>query len=103
MSSDSQRPLTNGHVASKSGARKNLQELSDELKAAIYKAEFHGDMMLGDPQVAVTSVWNDIHSIFSRKNAGKVGELISKLATGHGVDVRPSSSFVIRLFVRNHH
>lgn len=38
--------LTNGYVAPKFGALKDVQVLSDELKAAIYRAEFNGDMWI---------------------------------------------------------
>lgn len=94
MSTDSQRPLvngqTNGHVNGrtiKSG--QTVEELNSELGAAAkdYRAEFHGDQLIGDKQIVPTGTWLDIRDVMTWSNAKQIWEVLSKMMTGQGLDV----------------
>ena len=72
MSSESQRSLVNGHVnAHTINSGKNVEELNRELGAAAkdYRAEFHGNELLGDKQIVTTGTLFDIRNVFTWCNA----------------------------------
>ena len=94
MSSESQRPLVNGHTnghtngpAVRSG--KTVEELNNELGAAAkdYQTAFHGDELLGDKKIVPTGTLLDIRDVFTWGNAKQIWEVLSKMITGQGLDV----------------
>ena len=94
MSVQSQRPLVNGHTNGLANGRpvrlgKTVEELNSELKAAAqdYQAEFHGDELLADKQIATTGTLLDIRDVFTWGNAKQIWEVLSKMVAGQGLDV----------------
>ncbi|KAF6236436.1 hypothetical protein HO173_005217 [Letharia columbiana] len=99
MSSESQRPLVNGHISGHANGRtiklgKMVEELNMELGAAAkdYQAEFHGDELLGDRQTVPTGTLLDVRDVFTWGNARQIREVLSKMVTGQGLD-REQSGF----------
>ena len=94
MSSESQRPLVHGHTNGHANGRtiksgQTVEELNSELGAAAknYRAEFHGDQLLGDKQIVPTGTWLDIRDVMTWGNAKQIWEVLSKMMTGQGLDV----------------
>ena len=94
MSSDSQRPLVNGHTNGHANGRtiksgQTMEELNSELGAAAknYQAEFHGDELIGDKQIVSTGTWLDIRDVMTWGNAKQIWDVLSKMMTGQGLDV----------------
>lgn len=94
MSSESQRHLVNGNTNGHANGRtvksgKTVEELNSELGAAAknYQPEFHGDELLGDKQIVPTGTLLDIRDVFTWGNAKQIWEVLSKMVTGHGLDV----------------
>lgn len=94
MSSDSERPLVDGHTNGHANGRtiksgQTVEELSSELGAAAkdYRAEFHGDQLIGDKQIVPTGTWLDIRNVMTWANAKQIWEVLSKMMTGQGLDV----------------
>lgn len=94
MSSESQRPFVNGHTNGHANGRsvklgKTVEELNSELGVAAndYQAEFHGDELLGDKQIAPTGTLLDIRDVFTWGNARQIWEVLAKKIAGQGLDV----------------
>ena len=47
MSSDTQRPLTNGTISHRSQTQSEMDELNEQLRRSKYLAKFHGDALIG--------------------------------------------------------
>lgn len=85
MASESQEHLTNGNASrGVSNSENKMKQLDRELKDAIYEAEFHGDMLLGDAQQVVTGYWNDISEALATKNLRSIGSLATTYVTTWG-------------------
>ena len=80
MSSDSQRPLANGHIDP-------IYQLNVDLQNAKYMGTFHGDDLLADKEKATTGTWTDIKDVLALKNWGSIGAMGSKFLRGDGLDV----------------
>ena len=90
MSTESQRPLVNGHPSgSTAKLGKAVDEFNSELEAAAtdYQNKFHGDELLGDKQILPTGTLLDIRDVFTWSNAKQIWEVLSKMITGQGLDV----------------
>ena len=90
MSFDSQTPLVNGHTNGRTiNSGKTVKDLNSELDIAAknYQSEFHGDELLGDKQTLPTGTLLDIRDVFTWGNAKEIWVVLSKWATGQGLDV----------------
>ena len=94
MSSESQRPLVNGQSNGHANGRtvkwgQTVEELNSDLGAAAknYRAEFHGDQLLGDKQIVHTGTWLDIHDVMTWGNAKQIWGVLSNMMTGQGLDL----------------
>jgi hypothetical protein len=87
MSSDTQRPLVDGHAVGESEPQVASDDWNAELKKAEYVAKFHGDELLADKQNVVTGLLNDIRNVFTFRNAKEIGTVGWKAFTGKGLDV----------------
>lgn len=87
MSSDTQRPLVNGHAVGESKAQAAMDDWNAKLKTAEYVAKFHGDELLADKQNVMTGTLNDIRKVLTLRNAKEIGTVGWKMATGKGLDV----------------
>lgn len=101
MSSESQRPFVNGHTNGHANGRsvklgKTVEELNSELGVAAndYRAEFHGDELLGDKQIAPTGTLLDIRDVFTWGNARQIWEVLFKKIAGQGLDMVAGSQLV---------
>ena len=87
----------NGRSGGKNEEKISVEHLNKRLKDAKYEANFHGDALLADKAIVTTGLLDDLHKVFTLKNAKDIATVAWGLLKGQGLNVRCFDLFVLGL------